>query len=268
MLSIFSKKNKTAIPELKKRRFLADPEKVFYGRLRRALPKSYIFPNIDLVALMEPVSKEPKQRRAEREQLRGRRVDYAIFDARLELMCVVELTDDDGVAAKGRSNVDFLAKAGIECVRWRKSPLPTYEQILRTLAPFGAEVPPAPAPGIVINELNTAMRQDSVLGMRHFESSVLMGSGLTQTIVEELTPRGHMKHQFPQIWERICLFCTEPEHLDRYLSSLSMQDRPGKRDGFPLEVIAEVVAIQRENARYLHRPVAPVGVWDDAFINR
>ncbi len=93
-------------------------------------------------------------------------------------------------------------------------------------------------------------------------------SSLTVQDLIGLTPQGHVKAAYPHIWERICLFCTEPRHLEQYLSSLSLQDRGGKRAGFPEGVIAELAELQGANARFIPTQTQVRASWNDVFFDR
>lgn len=69
------------------------------------------------------------------------------------------------------------------------------------------------------------------------------------------------------MWERIRMFCTEPNHLEDYLTSLSIQSRASKRAGFPHEVLTEINDIEIANAPYIIKmPEKPS--WNDVFTNR
>ena len=140
MFSRFLKKNKGPIANFEEKRIFLNDEEIFFGRLRRALPNCYIFPKIELSTLMEPANSDFKQRQEAMDQLKDRHIDYAICDASLNLLCVIELTtansangDEDEIP-----NIEYLKIAAIKCIRWNKHPLPSAEQILRTLAPFSS----------------------------------------------------------------------------------------------------------------------------------
>ena len=89
--------------------------------------------------------------------------------------------------------------------------------------------------------------------------------GLTNQQLDELTPNKVLSKNYPHIWQRICLFAPEPKHLQKYLLSLSIQDRGEKRAGFPIEALKEIADIQTENDRFLLQPVTG---WQPAFVNR
>jgi hypothetical protein len=90
-------------------------------------------------------------------------------------------------------------------------------------------------------------------------------NGLTAEKIDELTPNKVLKNKFPHIWRRICLFAPDPAHLQKYLLSLSIQDRGEARAGFPPEAMKEVFDIQAENDRFLMQH--PVG-WQTAALHR
>jgi hypothetical protein len=261
MLSRLLKKNSPpeAIPAFTKKPFFRSEEKAFYGRLRRALPKCYVFPNVELKALMTPVSTDIRQRRSEKEYLLGRKVDYAVFDARLTLLCVIELKSGGVVDNTPGSNAQLLKSAAIRHFCWDKQNLPTSEQMLRM---FGSSGAPAPA-----KEESDGVEVGVDTGADPYDMpSVIMprATSLTVKALESLAPLGHTKAAYPHVWERICMFCTEPNHLDEYLISLSVQSRATKRAGFPPEVLTEIYNIEEANAPFMTRvPEKPS--WNDAF---
>ncbi len=257
MLSRLLKKNQPeAIPAFTKKPFFRSEQKAFYGRLRRALPKCYVFPDVELRALMTPISTDSTQRRSEKEYLVGRKVDYAVFDARLTLLCVIELKTGGAVDDTPGSNAQLFKVAGIKHFCWDKQRLPTSEQMMRL---FGSFVLPSPArngtePTSVVNELAGPV------------SEVFMprANSLTPEALDLLAPLGHTKAAYPHVWERIRMFCTEPNHLEEYLVSLSIQSRAGKRAGFPHEVLNEINEIEEANLPFI-RKLPEKASWDDAF---
>lgn len=271
MFSLFSKKNKTSISNYEEKRFFGNEEEIFFGRLRRALPNCYIFPKVELSSLMEPFSNNPKQKQEDLDQLKGRGVDYAIFDASLNLLCVIVLTTPDQAATDEISTADFLKNAGIKSIRWSRKPLPSSDQILRTLAPFSSLESPKPdiaAHTVIRNSyVESTKNLDTVQVIYKADPEPSNILGLSLETLEKLTPHGHLKTRYPHVWQRICLFSTEPKHLKKYLASLFLQDRGVERAGFPQEVIKEITDIQGENERFLNLSL-PKTTWETNFINR
>lgn len=262
MLSRLLKKstNTEAVPAFTKKPFFRSEQKAFYGRLRRALPKCYVFPDVELRALMTPISTDTKQRRSEKEYLVGRKVDYAVFDARLSLICVIELKTGGVVDNTPGSNAQLLKGASIRHFCWDKQKLPTSEQMMRL---FGSVVLPAAKKD---DEAGTASLNSEFGGP---PSVVMMPrrASLTVEALDQLAPLGHTKAAYPHVWERIRMFCTTPNHLEDYLVSLSIQTRASKRAGFPVEVLTEINDIEVANAPFITRmPEKPS--WNDVFTNR
>ncbi|MEJ7805749.1 MAG: DUF2726 domain-containing protein [Telluria sp.] len=261
MLSRLLKKNTNteAIPAFTKKPFFRSEQKAFYGRLRRALPKCYVFPDVELRALMTPISTDSKQRRSEKEYLLGRKVDYAVFDARLSLICVIELKTGGLVDNSPGSNAQLLKGASIKHFCWDKQKLPTSEQMMRL---FGSVVLPAKK-----DEAAAAAAPNSEFGGPASEVMMTRRTALTVEALDRLAPLGHTKAAYPHVWERIRMFCTEPNHLEDYLLSLSIQTRASKRAGFPIEVLTEINDIESANAAFITRlPEKPS--WNDVFADR
>lgn len=264
MLSRLLKKNTNteAIPAFTKKPFFRSEQKAFYARLRRALPKCYVFPDIELRALMTPISTDSKQRRSEKEYLVGRKVDYAVFNAGLTLLCVIELKTGGVVDSSPGSNAQLLKGAGIKHFCWDKQKLPTSEQMMRLFGSFVLPVAKAEAEGEA-----QAPADNSDYEGPPSEVMIVPVRSLTVDALDRLAPLGHTKAAYPHVWERIRMFCTEPNHLEDYLTSLSIQSRASKRAGFPHEVLTEINEIEMANAPFItKKPEKPS--WNDVFSNR
>lgn len=262
MLRRLLKKNPPAdaVPAFTRKPFFRSEQKAFYARLRRALPKCYVFPDVELRALMTPISTDSKQRRSEKEYLVGRKVDYAVFNAGLSLLCVIELKTGGLVDSSPGSNAQLFKSAGIKHFCWDKQKLPTSEQMMRL---FGSFVLPVAKPE---GEAAPAS-SDSEFEGPVSEVMIARPKSLTVEALDRLAPLGHTKAAYPHVWERIRMFCTEPNHLEDYLTSLSIQSRASKRAGFPHEVLTEINDIEVANAAYIVRvPEKPS--WNDVFSSR
>jgi hypothetical protein len=263
MLNRLLKKPTDTAPSYVRRSLFDAEKKAFYGRLRRALPKCYLFPNIGLDQLMVPAPGDPKQQRWQQEQLSGRTVDFAIFDARLHLLCVIELTPAEPGVANLVPNADLLKAAGIKRFCWDEQQLPSTEQLLRTLAEFSSLPSPSAGSSVGPATISAAPQPGAC------KDGPPMAS-LNLALLAELAPQGRMKARYPHVWERVCLFCSEPAHLEVYLASLSIQDRSTKRAGFPPDVLVEITAIQAANRRFVPAatPSRFGGAWNDLFADR
>ena len=248
-----------AVPAFTKKPFFRSEQKAFYARLRRALPKCYVFPDVELRALMTPISTDSTLRRSEKEYLVGRKVDYAVFNAGLSLLCVIELKTGAVVDTTPGSNAQLFKSAGIKHFCWDKQKLPTSEQMLRLFCSF--VLPVLKAEGDASPAANTEFGGPV--------SEVMFGKAKSLTVesLDQLAPLGHTKAAYPHVWERIRMFCAEPNHLEDYLTSLSIQSRASKRAGFPHEVLNEINDIEVANAAFITRlPEKPS--WNDVFTHR
>lgn len=267
MLSRLRRKPIQTGPAYAKKSLLADEPHAFYLRLRRALPNCVILPDMALSAFLAPTATDARQLRQQQEQLAGRKVAYAIFDAAIELLCVIELTRAGASEEERALTLEFLQGAGIKHFSWDAERLPSMEQILRAMVAYTGIEPPKfePAANSILRPepREIAPRAPVPQPQRRISTS-----SLTLEELQALTPQGHVKATYPHIWERICLFCTEPRHLEQYLSSLSLQDRGGKRAGFPEGVIAELAELQGANARFIPTQTQIRAGWNDVFFNR
>ena len=251
MLRRLLSKTPDTVPVFQRKPLFLDEEKRFYARLRRALPKCYIYPNVDLCTLMVPVSASPRENRAAVDYLAGRQVDFAVFDAKLNLLCVIELDNADGA----RSNEEVLKSVGIKRYSWDRRRLPSADQILRALSGFSGLTPP---------KLESV--SSSTEG-RASEFGVLRDPCLSPAALDALATGGHLRSVYPHVWKRLYALRCTPQQLDQYLHSLSIQDRPVRRAGFSLEAIDEIAAIQQANQGFIVLSAEPAS-WDSAFIHR
>ncbi len=262
MLSRLLKKPVQAGPSYAKKPYIGADQLAFYQRLRQALPNCTFFPDIALSDLMKPLAVDVMLKQ-QQEKLDGRRLAYGVFNDVLELQCVIELTRF-GVQYEERAlTLAFLEEAGIPCFSWEHDNLPTSDQILRAMSAYTSIAATRFEPAA-----NSIMRPDSLTWENVMAPQAPAAFSLTVEEVTRLTPNGNVKALYPHIWERICLFCHEPRHLEQYLGTLSLQDRGSQRSGFPQGVIVELTAIQDANARFIPaQPRARTG-WNDTFANR
>ena len=269
MLSRLLNKNNNPVPAYEKKRFFASDEKAFYTRLRRALPSCYIFPDIELSALIAPASTDPKQNRAELNLLIGRKVNYAVFDAKLSQLCVIELPSPDSAGDEAASNEQYLRSAGIKRICWSGETRPATEEILRALAPLAqaSQSRPDPAFDLPIEQADAVAtgNHNTLRTTQLFDPAQGHISCLSVAAIEYLTPRGNIRAGYPHVWQRICLFCVDPKDLGQYLTSLTIQDRGDNRAGFPPGVIMEITDIQHANERYLQNTPSH-RAWDTVFV--
>jgi hypothetical protein len=262
MLSRLLKKPLQTGPAYAKKPYIGREQLAFYQRLRHALPGCTFFPDIALASLLTPLSDNVRLLRQQQEKLNGRRLAYGVFNDTLELLCVIELSRSGGTYDEERTQtLALLEAAAITCFSWDPDHLPSSDQILRAMSAF-TDIAPArfqPAANSIIPE-DTRDNWTAARGPASFS--------LTMDELKALTPHGHIKASYPHIWERICLFCNEPRHLEQYLSSLSLQDRGNKRTGFPECVIIELTNLQGANARFIAKPTQVRKGWNDTFVNR
>jgi len=111
------------------RAILTANEADFFHRLTRANSDGYVFPQVALSALLEPASKDRKVRTAAFNRIARKRVDYAVYTDKLQLLCVVELDDRTHKAAHDAERDAMLASAGIKTLRWQSKNKPDMAEI-------------------------------------------------------------------------------------------------------------------------------------------
>lgn len=253
------KSKKKPFPRYEEKALLTKGELVLFGRMCRALPNCHIFPHIPLSIIVEPAESDIKRNPEHFEKIKSLKVDYAICDEDMDLVCVILLESETNDAQQSRYIEKCLKSAGIKLLRWSASTKPSVEQIGRAILPMtGSTAKPTLDTASTINP-------DTVQMIYNSEPVPSNIKGLTQAQLEKLAPTKFLGKNYPHIWQRICLFAPEPKHLQKYLLSLSIQDRGEKRAGFPIEALKEIADIQTENDRFLLQPVTG---WQPAFINR
>jgi Protein of unknown function (DUF2726) len=117
----------------------------FFGRIQRALPECTIFAQVAMSALMAPDRRDDRRRLAAFRMISQKRIDYAVFDQRQQLICVVELDDRTHVRALDIKRDGFLASAGITCLRWhsrnKPNPADIRSAVLESRAPQAPTIP-------------------------------------------------------------------------------------------------------------------------------
>lgn len=248
------------------RRYLARPildrnKAKFFVRLCQAVPTFYVFPQVALSALLAAAA--GKHQKSNREKIAGTTVDYAVYNANLTLVCVVQLCD-------GGSHTDAIVQhcckeAGIKAIRWDAESTPSVDQIRRIMLPSidRAKATPdaanwdalesAATTEIVIDPPDPRRETPGGIMPTRQQPNLLLssGAGLSAAKLEQLTPGKVLQTHYPHIWQRISVFAIEPKHLRKYLLSLSMQDRTEKRAGLALEALKEIADIQIQNDRFL-----------------
>lgn len=252
---------KKVFPRYEEKPVLNKGESVLFGRLCRALPNCYIFPHVALSHLMEPSEGDYRRNPEPYDRLARLHVDYVVCDGDLEPVCVIIMEADAAHASAAENNAlrdRCLNSASIKVIRWNASNKPSVEQISRAIMPMTNSNKPT-------LETSSTLNPDTVQRIYKADPVPSNIKGLTQEQLDQLTPDKVLGKNYPHIWQRICLFAPEPKHLQKYLLSLSIQDRGEKRAGFPHEALKEITAIQVENDRFLSMPV--VG-WQPSFVNR
>lgn len=252
----FLRKRKSGATRFERTNLIPHNQREFFWRLCKALPEAYIFPRVPLSSLVKISPKSATDSDAAYDEVAHRVVDYAVFDSHLRIICVVEL-DKHNMDEHSRPMLEhYLNAAGIMSVRWSTAHVPSIDQIAKLILPTGDTH--------ARNELTRNSEMNTIQLMHNSEPVPEHANGLSSLQLDQLTPNKAIKQHYPHIWERICLFASEPKHLQKYLSSLSLQDRGKQRAGFPLDVLKEIADIQLQNDRFLPHNVTG---WQNGFVN-
>jgi hypothetical protein len=103
----------------KEKSLLTENELEFFWRLTRALPELFIFPQVAMSALIEPTaSRGSKSHMSSFGKISQKRVDYALYDSEMKIVCVIELDDKTHNADKDAARDQLLKSANIRTLRW------------------------------------------------------------------------------------------------------------------------------------------------------
>lgn len=275
---IFDKKNQIDKDlNFQKKKLFPSEEVEFFQRLQKALPNCIIFPHLPLSSLIQADNLNEKKCLNAEKILSHHVIDFSIFSYALELLCIIELESNHSDNPEGDDRIqrqashrEIIEKAGIPSIRWNKNHLPTFDQMLRFLAPYSTLS--APKAELRLSdphdETFTHLRNDAskpnvdlkALPEHHNPDA------LSLRFLRDLTPNNFIQREYPHIWQRICLFAGEPSHLKNYLESLFVQNRPVDRKGLPQHVVNEVIVIQIENNRFVENENDTV--WSDDLIKK
>lgn len=120
-------------PHFESATIMTENEQEFFGRLTKAMPDAYFFPQVAMPALIRPCHKDGKQRMADFRRISQKRVDWAVYTPDLKLLCVVELDDRTHDPRKDAERDAMLESAGIQTIRWDSRRRPSIATIRKTL---------------------------------------------------------------------------------------------------------------------------------------
>jgi hypothetical protein len=108
----------------------------FLFRLKRALPECTVCPQIAATSLLEPLGMGVG-RKAALSRIVGRRVGYAVFDAEMKLIVVIELDHRPRLTRREAECDRYFADAGIKTLRFHPKRMPSGEKIRASVFPRG-----------------------------------------------------------------------------------------------------------------------------------
>ena len=115
------------------RPILTRAEVEFFRRLVSANDGGFVFRQVSMGALLEPLARTDAARLTAFRRISQKRVDYAVYTEDLSLICVVELDDHthDSARASHRDQErdQMLRSAGIRTVRWDVRRKPSVAEI-------------------------------------------------------------------------------------------------------------------------------------------
>lgn len=252
LLWLRARRNKDTLYRVKP--FLTRAQENFFGTLCVVAPGCYIFPNVPASALLEAADGGAKPDAAQARHLQQKMLDFALYDSQFKLLCVIDLSAPPNDPEQDARYDHYFKSAGIRVLRWDVESKPSMQQIHRYVASLSGVLGSAGNHPARVPE--TPMMEDPDSGMASDQADQAdqaphATAGLSMGTLERLAPAHMIKLSHPHIWEMLSVFATEPRHLQKYLSSLLIQDRGEERAGFSYGVLTELSDIQAENDRFL-----------------
>lgn len=112
------------------RRLLTQNEEEFFGRIVRALPEFYVFPQVAFRAFLRPgVASGTKAYARQSGKIGAKHCDFIICDHRLDIVAIVELDDRTHIAEKDAARDAMTTSAGYTTIRYESRQKPTESEI-------------------------------------------------------------------------------------------------------------------------------------------
>ncbi len=121
------------------RPLMTDNELEFFGRLVKAVPEHFIFPQVAMSAILQTTETDRKKAYGDHLRIAQQRVDYLVCKADGSIVAVVELDDKTHRVAKDKVRDARLQQAGIRTLRFESRRKPAVPALRDAL------IPPPPA---------------------------------------------------------------------------------------------------------------------------
>jgi hypothetical protein len=135
MAALVAKKAKGSAGLYRAKKLMTANELEFFGRLIKALPDHYVFPQVAMSALLESASHDKKKAHSDRLRIAQQRVDYLVCDSKGDIVVVVELDDRTHSKTKDQTRDERLTQAAIRTVRFQSRDKPSVEAIFAAIVP-------------------------------------------------------------------------------------------------------------------------------------
>ena len=137
-----AKASKGRVARYRARPPMTDNELEFFGRLVKAVPEHFIFPQVAMSAILQTTETDRKKAHGDHLRIAQQRVDYLVCRADGSIVAVVELDDKSHKAAKDKLRDERLQGAGIRTLRFESRKKPAVPALRDALVP----PPPAETP--------------------------------------------------------------------------------------------------------------------------
>ena len=141
--AVAAQKAKTVTGSYRARQLMSENELEFFGRLTKAVPEYFVFPQVAMSAILRANSTDRKTAHRDFLRIAQQRVDYLVCKADGSIVAVIELDDKTHQAARDKVRDERLQQAGLRTLRFESRNKPAVH-VLRT-----ALVPPSPPDGMV-----------------------------------------------------------------------------------------------------------------------
>lgn len=112
------------------RRLLTRNEEEFFGRLVKALPDHYIFPQVAFRAFLQPTAKSGDKAYARQlGRIGAKHCDFLICNRELDILAIIELDDRTHIAEKDQARDEMTGSAGYTTIRYESRCRPAIAEI-------------------------------------------------------------------------------------------------------------------------------------------
>ena len=135
VVAVATRKANTVTGSYRARKLMSENELEFFGRLTKAVPEYFVFPQVAMSAILQANSTDRKTAYRDFLRIAQQRVDYLVCKTDGNIVAVVELDDKTHKAAKDKGRDERLRQAGLRTLRFESRSKPAVDVLRAALIP-------------------------------------------------------------------------------------------------------------------------------------